>query len=182
MSKFYTELTERLQGFIAQQKLFFVATAPVEGRINLSPKGMDSIRVLGSQRIAWLNVTGSGNETAAHLLEHPRITLMFCSFEGAPNILRIYGTAKAVYPTDAAWESLASHFTVLPGTRQIFDIQIESAQTSCGMSIPYFEYQGEREALNDWAKGQGEDGIQTYWKEKNLTSIDGKDTGLADFI
>ena len=110
MSKFYTELTERLQGFIAQQKLFFVATAPVEGRINLSPKGMDSIRVLGSQRIAWLNVTGSGNETAAHLLEQPRITLMFCSFEGAPNILRIYGTAKAVYPTDAAWESSVTFY------------------------------------------------------------------------
>lgn len=179
MAKIYPSLTKRLQTFIENQKIFFVATAPEEGRINLSPKGMDSIRVLDSNRIAWLNVTGSGNETAAHLLENPRITLMFCAFEGAPNILRIYGKAKAIYPKDEQWEKLEPLFPKIPGARQIFDIEIESAQTSCGMSIPFYEYVGEREQLIDWANEKGEEGIKTYWKERNTTSIDGNPTGLV---
>jgi len=176
MAKLYTTLTTRLQSFIEKQKIFFVATAPEEGRINLSPKGMDSLRVLDNNRIAWLNVTGSGNETAAHILENPRITIMFCAFEGAPNILRLYGKAKAIYPGDSSWGTLESLFPKLPGTRQIFDITIESAQTSCGMSIPFYEYTGEREQLIDWANEKGEDGIKTYWKERNMVSIDGKPT------
>lgn len=176
MAKFYNALTKRLQSFIENQHIFFVATAPEEGRINLSPKGMDSLRVLDTNRIAWLNVTGSGNETAAHILENPRITIMFCAFEGAPNILRLYGKAKAVYPGDDGWNELEPLFPKLPGTRQIFDISIESAQTSCGMSIPFYEYTGEREQLNDWAKEKGEDGIKTYWEERNTISIDGKPT------
>lgn len=180
MATFFSEISPRLQDFITQQKVFFVATAPLEGRINLSPKGMDSLRILSSTRVAWLNVTGSGNETAAHLLENPRITLMFCAFEGPPKIVRLYGNAKAVYPGDANWEELASNFTLLPGTRQIFDIQLENAQTSCGMSIPYFDYVGERNELNDWASQKGKEGIETYWKEKNLKSIDGKSTGLSE--
>lgn len=176
MAKFYTSLTSRLQSFIENQHIFFVATAPEDGRINLSPKGMDSLRVLDANRVAWLNVTGSGNETAAHILENPRITIMFCTFEGAPNILRLYGKATAVYPGDDSWNDLESLFPKLPGTRQIFDISIESAQTSCGMSIPFYEYVGEREQLNDWAKEKGEDGIKTYWEERNTISIDGKPT------
>jgi hypothetical protein len=178
MAKLYNSLTSRLQSFIENQKIFFVATAPEEGRINLSPKGMDSLRVLSNNRVAWLNVTGSGNETAAHILENPRITLMFCAFEGAPNILRLYGKATAIYPKDTLWSELAPLFPELPGTRQIFDIEIESAQTSCGMSIPFYEYQGEREQLIDWAKEKGETGIKTYWEERNKLSIDGKPTGL----
>lgn len=178
MAKFYTSLNARLQSFIEKQRIFFVATAPQEGRINLSPKGMDSLRVLDQQRIAWLNVTGSGNETAAHVLENPRITIMLCAFEGAPNILRIYGTAKAVYPHDDAWDTLVSLFPKIPGTRQIFDIAIESVQTSCGMSIPFYEYVGEREQLIDWAQEKGAQGIKDYWEEKNTISIDGKPTGL----
>lgn len=176
MAKFYDTITQRLHDFIQRQKIFFVATAPEEGRINLSPKGMDSLRVLSANRIAWLNVTGSGNETAAHVLENPRITIMFCAFEGAPNILRIYGKAKAVYSGDASWDELASLFPEIPGTRQIFDIEVESAQTSCGMSIPFYDYKGEREQLNDWAREKGEDGIKTYWHERNTVSIDGKPT------
>lgn len=176
MAKFYSKLTTRLQKFIANQKIFFVATAPTEGRINLSPKGMDSFRVLDENRVAWLNVTGSGNETAAHLLENERITLMMCSFEGAPNILRLYGKGKEIKEGDDSWEELIQLFPETPGTRQIFDIAIESAQTSCGMSIPFFEYKGEREELNDWAKSKGKEGIQQYWAEKNQTSIDGKPT------
>ena len=178
MAKFYDKLTSRLQKFIKNQKIFFVATAPKNGRINLSPKGMDSLRVVGENRILWLNVTGSGNETAAHLLENDRITIMMCSFEGAPNILRIYGKGKAIHPNDQEWDTVIHLFPETPGTRQIFDIKVESAQTSCGMSIPFFDYKGEREQLNDWAKEKGEDGIEQYWEDRNLTSIDGKPTGL----
>jgi len=178
MAKFYDKLTSRLQAFIKNQKIFFVATAPKDGRINLSPKGMDSLRVVNENRVLWLNVTGSGNETAAHLLENPRITIMMCSFEGAPNILRIYGKGRAIHPTDDEWNDLVGLFPETPGTRQIFDISVESAQTSCGMSIPFLEYKGERDALNDWAIEKGEEGIQKYWQDRNRTSIDGKPTGL----
>ncbi|NVJ88502.1 MAG: pyridoxamine 5'-phosphate oxidase family protein [Flavobacteriaceae bacterium] len=180
MAKFYHKITPRLQKFIEQQKIFFVATAPTEGRINLSPKGMDSFRVLSENRVAWLNVTGSGNETAAHLLENERITIMMCSFEGAPNILRLYGKGKEIKEGDANWNELIQMFPETPGTRQIFDINIESAQTSCGMSIPFFDYKGEREELNDWAASKGKEGIKEYWTEKNQTSIDGLPTKILE--
>lgn len=180
MAKFYDKLSPRLQKFIEAQKIFFVSTAAEDGRINLSPKGMDSFKVIDGKRVLWLNVTGSGNETAAHLLAKNRITIMFCSFEGAPNILRLYGSGKEVKPSDSNWEEVAQHFTILPGTRQIFDISIESTQTSCGMSIPFFEYKGEREELNDWANEKGKDGIKAYWTEKNQTSIDGLPTKILD--
>ena len=173
MSKFYTKITSRLQKFIEAQKIFFVATAPNDGRINLSPKGMDSFRVMNDNRVLWLNVTGSGNETAAHLLENDRITIMFCAFEGAPNILRLYGKGKEIKEGDASWDDLITLFPETPGTRQIFDISIASAQTSCGMSIPFYDYKGERNELNDWATEQGKEGIKKYWEDKNQTSIDG---------
>ena len=180
MSKFYTKITSRLQKFIEAQKIFFVATAPNSGRINLSPKGMDSFRVIDENRVLWLNVTGSGNETAAHLPENDRITIMFCAFEGAPNILRLYGKGKEIKEGDASWDELIQLFPETPGTRQIFDITIDSAQTSCGMSIPFFEYKGERNELNDWATAQGKDGIKNYWENKNQTSIDGLPTKILE--
>lgn len=180
MAKFYSSITSRLQKFIEAQKTFFVATAPTNGRINLSPKGMDSFRVINPNRVLWLNVTGSGNETAAHLLENNRITIMFCSFEGAPNILRLYGKGREIKPNDTEWTGVASLFPELPGARQIYDIEIESAQTSCGMSIPYYEYVGERNQLNDWATEKGEEGIKAYWEEKNQTSIDGFPTNILN--
>lgn len=178
MAKFYTKLSKRLQKFISNQKIFFVATAADSGRINLSPKGMDSFRVVEEDRVLWLNVTGSGNETAAHLLVNNRITIMFCSFEKEPNILRLYGKGKEIKEGDENWENLIKLFPETPGTRQIFDIKIESAQTSCGMSIPYYDYKGEREDLNDWAAEKGKDGIKKYWEEKNQKSIDGLQTGI----
>lgn len=178
MSKFYKKLTSRVQKFISEQKMFFVATAPIDGRINLSPKGMDSLRVVGENKILWLNFTGSGNETAAHILENQRITIMFCSFKGAPNILRIYGKGKAIHPNDAEWKHLISLFPENPGARQIFDITVESAQDSCGMSIPYYEYQGERNQLNEWAESQQEGAIKKYWQDRNIESIDGLPTGI----
>lgn len=180
MSKFYTKITSKLQKFIADQKIFFVATAPNSGRINLSPKGMDSFRVIEENRVLWLNVTGSGNETAAHLLENERITIMFCSFEKVPNILRLYGKGKEIKEGDDSWKELISLFPETPGTRQIFDITIESAQTSCGMSIPYFEFKGERNDLNNWASEQGKEGIKNYWTNKNQQSIDGLPTKILE--
>lgn len=176
MAKFYEKIPTRMQTFIKKQKVFFVATAPKNGRINLSPKGMDSFRILNENRIAWLSVTGSGNETSAHLLEDNRITIMFCAFEGAPNILRLYGKAKEILPKDTEWNSLIDLFPPLDGTRQIFDVTIESVQTSCGMSIPFYEYKEERNQLLDWAKDKGEDGIEQYWEDRNKKSIDGLKT------
>lgn len=178
MSKFYDKITPRLQKFIEAQKIFFVATAPNSGRINLSPKGMDSFRIIEENRVLWLNVTGSGNETSAHLLENKRITIMFCSFEGAPNILRLYGKGKEIREGNATWDELISLFPATPGTRQIYDITIDSAQTSCGMSIPFFDYKGERKELNDWAKNQSKKEIQEYWEKRNAKSIDGLPTNI----
>lgn len=178
MGKISTKITKRTQQFIEAQKVFFVTTAPKNGRINLSPKGMDSFRVLNENRVLWLNVTGSGNETAAHLLEDNRITIMFCAFEGAPNILRLYGKGKEIKPKDAEWSELISLFPETRGTRQIFDIEIESTQNSCGMSIPFYEYTGERNELNAWAEEKGEEAIEQYWKDRNQTSIDGKPTNI----
>jgi hypothetical protein len=180
MSKFTKKITARHQIFIETQKIFFVSTAPNSGRINLSPKGMDSFKVMNENRVLWLNVTGSGNETAAHLLENERITIMFCSFEKEPKILRLYGRGKEIKPNDRSWKEVISLFPETPGTRQIFDITIESAQTSCGMSIPFYEFKGERNDLNNWAENQGEENIKQYWEDKNQTSIDGLPTHILE--
>ena len=179
MSKLYTEIPKKLQQFIENQKMFFVATATADGRINLSPKGMDSLRVLDPNRLAWLNVTGSGNETAAHVQENPRMTIMFTAFEDNPLILRVYGTAKAVHKDDPEWQLLFPLFPSLPGARQIFDLNVDLVQTSCGMAVPLYDYVGEREQLNTWAEKKGEEGVKAYWKETNRVSLDGKPTHFA---
>ena len=179
MSKLYTQISEKLQQFIEDQKIFFVATATADSRINLSPKGMDSLRVLDANRVAWLNVTGSGNETAAHVQENPRMTLMFTAFEDNPLILRLYGTATTIHKDDPEWQQLFPLFTPLPGARQIFDLTVDLVQTSCGMAVPLYDYIGEREQLNAWATKKGEEGVEAYWKETNHTSLDGKPTHFA---
>lgn len=178
MAKFYDHIPAKLQTFMEKQHIFFVATAAQDGRVNLSPKGMDSFRVTDKNEVIWLNVTGSGNETAAHLREVNRMTIMFCSYEKNPMILRLYGTAKTVHPTDEKWEDLSQHFTLKAGARQIFVVDVKTVQTSCGYAVPFMEYKGERDTLNIWAEKKGEEGIKDYWEEKNLKSIDGKDTGL----
>lgn len=178
MGKRYTEISDRLKQFIEAQKIFFVGTATADSRVNLSPKGMDSLRVLDLKRVAWLNVTGSGNETAAHVQELPRMTLMFAAFEGDPVILRLYGTARVIHQADAEWESLFPLFPSLPGARQIFDLTVELVQTSCGMGVPLFEYAGERNQLDEWAINKGEEGIKAYWEKKNQVSLDGKPTHI----
>lgn len=178
MGKRLTSITPELQQFIENQKIYFVATAMSEGTINLSPKGMDSLRVLSPNRVMWLNVTGSGNETATHLLEHDRITIMFCAFEGKPLILRLYGTGKVYHHRDPEWDENISLFTPLPGARQLIDIYVDTVQTSCGMSIPFMDYNREREELNNWATKKGEEGIHAYWEQKNMVSLDGHPTHI----
>ncbi|GAB4150477.1 MAG: pyridoxamine 5'-phosphate oxidase family protein [Cyanobacteria bacterium J069] len=181
MAQQYDTLTPRLQDFIAQQQIFFVATAPLSptGHINLSPKGLDSFRILSPTRIAYLDLTGSGNETSAHLQENGRITLMFCAFQDAPLILRIYGQGRTILPQSAEWDSLSPHFTPLPGTRQIITVDVVLVQTSCGTGVPLFGYAGQRDELVDWATQKGEDGLKTYRQTKNRVSLDGLITPLG---
>lgn len=180
MGKRIDQITPELQRFIEHQKIYFVATAMASGSVNLSPKGMDSFRVLSPNRVMWLNVTGSGNETAAHLLENDRITIMFCTFEGKPLILRLYGHGKAYHPRDPEWQEFIDLFPNTPGSRQLFDVAVEVVQTSCGMAVPFMDYNREREELKNWAEKKGEKGISAYWNEKNLTSFDGYPTGLLN--
>ena len=174
MGRRYTQIPDNLIAFIKKQKVFFVGTAAAEGRVNISPKGLDSLRVLGSNRVVWLSVTGSGNETSAHLQELPRMTLMFTAFEGNPMILRLYGNARVIHEGDEDWQDLLKLFSQLPGTRQIFDLAVDLVQTSCGMGVPLLDYKGDREQLNEWATKKGEDGIKEYWKSKNTISLDDK--------
>ncbi|MEN8721320.1 MAG: pyridoxamine 5'-phosphate oxidase family protein [Alphaproteobacteria bacterium] len=173
-------LTDQLTRFIEAQQIFFVATAATQGRVNISPKGMDSLRVLSPNRVIWLNVTGSGNETAAHLLEMPRMTIMFAGFEAKPLILRLYGQARAIHHTDPEWEALSAKLPALPGARQIFDLDIDMVQTSCGYAVPFYDFVGERDTLKGWAEKRGDDGIADYWRDKNQTSIDGLPTQIVE--
>lgn len=175
-------LTERYIDFIRAQHLFFVGTAAADGRVNISPKGMDTLRVLDGDRIIWLNLSGSGNETAAHLAEHDRITMMFCAFEGRALILRVYGHGRTIHPRDPGWSDLIELFPKLAGSRQIFDICVESAQQSCGTGVPRYELIEERgpgELLPFYDK-MGEDGVKRYWEKKNMVSIDGKPTHILE--
>lgn len=179
MAQLFDRLDDRLTRFIREQRIFFVATAPAEGRVNLSPKGMDSLRVIDDQTLAWLNLTGSGNETAAHVRENGRMTLMLCAFEGDPLILRLYGNARTIHPRDPDWPEWHNHFdTAIPGARQIFVLNLERVQTSCGWGVPLYPYQADRGLLRDWAAKKGEAGIRQYWQDKNRLSIDGQETGI----
>jgi hypothetical protein len=180
MGQKLTEITDKLVEFIENQKIFFVGTATADSKVNISPKGMDSLRVLGKNRVIWLNVTGSGNETAAHVQEHPRMTIMFAAFDGTPLILRLYGVAKVIHKNDPQWSELFPLFTPLPGARQIFDLKVELVQTSCGMAVPLFDQLGDRELLKDWASKKGDAGLQDYWSEKNQLSLDGKPTNIVE--
>jgi hypothetical protein len=180
MGQRYSELSDEHIRFISAQKIFFVGTATSDSRVSVSPKGMDSFRVLSNTRIIWLNVTGSGNETSAHVQQDPRMTIMFCAFEGAPLILRLYGSARVVHKNDAEWNDLFSRLKPLPGARQIFDLSINLVQSSCGMGVPYFDYNGERELLSEWALKKGEGGLKHYWEQKNQQSIDGIPTHISE--
>lgn len=175
-----TTLSKHHMQFIEEQKMFFVATAPVEGFINLSPKGTDSFRIIDDKTVVWLNLTGSGNETAAHVLEDSRMTIMMNAFEGNPMILRLYGTATVIHERDKEWNQLIDLFTPALGSRQIFKLNIELVQTSCGFGVPVMTYQHDRSEMRKWAEKKGESGIRQYHLEKNVLSLNGKPTGLFD--
>lgn len=177
-----TRLNETLTAFIKRQPLFFVATADLTGRVNLSPKGMDTLRIVDDTRIIWLNLTGSGNETAAHVRSTGRMTLMFCAFDGDALILRLYGQAKVYHPRDAEWQDMVVAFPEIAGSRQIFDLTIDLVQTSCGTGVPIMEYQRPRadtELVPFYAE-MGVKGVEEYWERKNAMSIDGKPTGVFE--
>ena len=181
MAKHHDAITPDLAAFIAAQPMFFVATAPADGRINLSPKGLDgTFAVIGPRRVAFLNLTGSGNETTAHLRDDDRITLMFCSFGPKPMILRLYGHAQALHRRDAGWAEFEPMFAALPGRRQIVVVEVTGIITSCGFAVPLMAAAEQRPTLIDWADRKGEDGIEAYWREKNTTSFDGKPTGVLE--
>lgn len=179
MADFSDALTKKHVAMIGKQPVFFVATAACEGRINLSPKGYHAFRVLSPTRVAYLDLGGSGNETHAHLAQDGRITIMFCNFDRPALIVRIYGTGKPVLPQDEGWDELAAHFTLMPGTRQIFDIEVESVQSSCGWGVPFMIFESERETLRK-AHRQSD---PADWEEKvagRMTSIDGLPTRATD--
>ena len=178
MAEQFDALSPELIDWIGRQHVFFVATAAPDGRVNLSPKGHDSLRVLGPNELLWMNLTGSGNETAAHLQALNRITLMWCAFEDKPRILRVYGSAIAIHPRDADWEACTSVIAPELGTRQYFRVKAELVQTSCGYAVPFMDYQEDRSVLRKWAEKRGEDGIEQYWADKNQTSIDGLPSGI----
>ncbi|WP_170381697.1 pyridoxamine 5'-phosphate oxidase family protein [Ruegeria atlantica] len=180
MSKKFPELDANQRKFIEEQHIFFVGTAASEGQVNISPKGMDSLRVLGPNRIVWMNLTGSGNETAGHLLEANRMTLMWCSFTTRPLILRTYGTAHTFHVGDEGWDELASLFPVHRSARQIYDLKVDLVQTSCGYAVPFMDYHSDRDTMQKWVDGKSDDDIRAYWVEKNQQTIDGKPTRPAD--
>ncbi|MEP6583469.1 MAG: pyridoxamine 5'-phosphate oxidase family protein [Ginsengibacter sp.] len=181
MGKFNESITAAHADFVEKQHIFFVATAPLsaQGRINLSPKGLDCFKILSANQVAYMDLVSSGNETSAHTLENGRITIMFCSFEGPPNILRLYGKGFTVLPDSEDWKMYAMHFKIYPSTRQIIVANIDLVQTSCGFGVPLFDYAGERDIHFDWAAKKGQQGLQEYILEKNLESLDGLPTNLG---
>ena len=181
MGKLHDSIKPAHKEFIEKQHIFFVSTAPLsaDGRVNLSPKGLDCFRVLSENKIGYMDLISSGNETSAHTLENGRITIMFCSFEGAPNILRLYGKGFTVLRSTADWETWSPHFNILPSTRQLIIADIDLVQTSCGFGVPLYTYDSERDIHFDWAEKKGADGLYEYVQQNNLKSLDGLPTSLG---
>lgn len=185
MAKHFDHIPAALQEFIGRQHVFFTASATAGSRINLSPKGSDCLRVLSQREVVYLDQTGSGNETAAHIRTDGRLTIMFCAFEGAPMILRLYGHGRVLPRGSEAYATLlASAFggDEPPGARQIIALDVDNVQTSCGYSVPLMAFQEDRETLKNWAHRKGEDGIRAYWLETNVKTIDGIPTGMIETL
>ncbi|WND03134.1 pyridoxamine 5'-phosphate oxidase family protein [Temperatibacter marinus] len=180
MAEFFDKIEDKHQRFIEEQPMFFIATACADGRVNLSPKGMDTFKVLSPNRFVYLDLTGSGNETAAHIKKDGRVTVMFNSYTRNPLILRLYGQGHVIRPGHLEFDELSSNFIERSGTRQFISVDVESVQTSCGYAVPLMEISGERDTLEKWATTKGKDGLKEYKKIKNSQSIDGFDTGLND--
>jgi hypothetical protein len=168
-------ITPDIAESIGRQRMFFVATAPLtaDGHVNLSPKGHDTLRVIDESTVCYLDLTGSGVETIAHLRENGRITIMLCAFEGNPNIVRLYGTGEAVTPDDARFADLAARFADMPGTRAVILVHVTKVTSSCGYAVPSYVYDGDRNRLHEWADARGIDGLVAYRASKNAASIDG---------
>ncbi|MCV6637132.1 pyridoxamine 5'-phosphate oxidase family protein [Candidatus Albibeggiatoa sp. nov. NOAA] len=179
MGQTFTALSDKHIEFIENQKIFFVGTAVDTGNVNISPKGGDSLRVVDANTIVWQNLTGSGNESATHVIRNPRMTIMFCAFEGKPLILRTYGNARVLHRNDAEWAQYMALFEPNFTARQIFILDISLVLSSCGMAVPFFDYQGDRDFLDKWAMKQGEEGIEQYWIKRNQKSLDGFDTEIV---
>jgi Pyridoxamine 5'-phosphate oxidase len=181
VAKLHEMITPELQAFIERQHIFFVGSAPLsgEGHVNLSPKGLNTFRVLSPHRVAYMDIISSGNETSAHVLENGRITFIFCAFDGAPSILRLYGIGRTVLPNLPEWQELAPHFTIYPSTRQIMVAEISRVQTSCGYGVPLYDYQGERDEHFKWADKIGAKGLEDYKLKHSMVSLDGLPTALS---
>ncbi len=181
MGKLFDKMHPEHIEFMKAQHLFFVASAPLseQGRVNVSPKGYDCFRVVSNDEVGYLDLTGSGNETSAHLEENGRITVMFTAFQGQPMILRLYGTGRVVLPGSEEWENYIPHFQMMPGARQLILVRVHQVMTSCGYSVPNFEYTGDRSTLLQWAENKGEEGLREYRQTKNSLSLDGLPTPLA---
>ncbi|MDV3221068.1 pyridoxamine 5'-phosphate oxidase family protein [Intrasporangium sp.] len=180
--KLHESISGRLRTFIEAQHVFFVATAPLsgDGHVNLSPKGLDTLRVIDEHTVAYLDLTGSGAETAAHLRENGRITLMFCAFEGPPNIVRLHGRGRYVTPGDDEFEGWARRFPTHPGARGVVVVDVGRVSDSCGYAVPLMAYESDRDVLDSWTHNRGPDGLARYRAEKNATSIDGLPALAAD--
>lgn len=181
MAKDYPALNQHHRDFIARQHIFFTASAAAGARVNISPRSTDAFRVLGDNAACYLDRTGSGNETAAHMLADGRLTIMFCAFDGPPLILRLYGEGRAIHRGSAEYASLLADYFADEeplGARQIIALQFDLVKTSCGYGVPLFGYESEREQMDKWAEAKGEAGIAAYWSEKNRASMDGLPTGL----
>ncbi len=178
MGRRFDQLSAEHTAFIEHQKLFFVGTAANDGTINVSPKGFDSLRVLDSNRLAWLNITGSGNETAAHLAQNDRMTIMFCAFDNEPKILRLYGKATAIHRRDSRWDEFSALFPHYPSARQYVDFRFNLVQTSCGFGVPLFDYVEPRDNMPKWLATKDSAAIEDYWRLKNQVSIDGLPTHI----
>jgi hypothetical protein len=175
VGKLYESIDAKLGAWIAQQKMFFVATAPsgTDGLINCSPKGGDSFRILNGDEVAYQDYTGSGIETIAHLRENGRIVIMFCGFEGPPNIVRLYGQGAVITEEDSRYQELIDQFPTNEGTRAIIHVTVDRISDPCGFSVPLYEYRGQRDVLDKWAASKGTEGLKEYRRTKNTESIDG---------
>jgi hypothetical protein len=180
MAKFFDELNDALREFIARQQMFFHASGAKDGRINLSPKGLDTFRVLDNRHVGYLDLTGSECETAAHVAADGRLTIMFCSFVEKPLILRLYGRGIVIHQRDAAWQTLRPMFPEIPGERQIILLEIDSIMTTCGFAVPMYDFTGQRDTLPEFTCKMGDEKMDAYRREKNVTSIDGLPTYLLE--
>ncbi len=181
MAKVYEAIDDGLARFIRAQHLFFVATAPLDpaGHVNLSPKGLETFRIIGPRTVAYLDLTGSGVETIAHVRENGRIVLMFCAFNGAPKVLRLHGRGEVIEPGDPCFRDWAARFPQMPGTRAVIVVAVERIADSCGWGVPRYRYEGERSQLIEWTERKGPQAVAVYQSEHNRASIDGL-PGLVD--